>query len=368
MRIKAMQHAAVLGVFLIMAACSASEETPVEQTHIIRPVRTQRVFTGSGSRVRSFSGVARAGVETSLSFKVAGTVNQLNVDVGDRVRAGSVIAVLDPRDYELQVEDAVAALAQARAQERNASADYERVRGLYENGNASVADLDASRAAAESATARVSSAQKRVEFARLQVAYTMLTSPVDGAVAEVPVELNENVTAGGAVVVLNSGSVPEVEIAVPESLIARVRDGDRATVRFDSLGGEAFGATVSEVGVAPTRPATTFPVALTLDRADSRILPGMAAEADFRFSDGTGSGQIVAPAQAVGSDDNGTFVWVIEPRENGLAVAHRRDVSVGDLVSSGLVMRSGLDDSELIATAGIASLSEGMTVRLIDQE
>ncbi|MFQ6114519.1 MAG: efflux RND transporter periplasmic adaptor subunit, partial [bacterium] len=138
-------------ISLTFLACGGGEQKVEE---IIRPVRYQQVYSTGGSRVRSFSGTARSGVESKLSFKVAGTVLEVPVKVGDKVRSGQLIARLDPKDYQLKVQQADASLARAKAEERNAKADYERIRALYENNNASKDDLDAARAGFESASAQ----------------------------------------------------------------------------------------------------------------------------------------------------------------------------------------------------------------------
>jgi len=102
-----------------LAACESEEPVPAS---IIRPVRTQQVFSSGGTRVRTFSGAAQAGLESRLSFRVAGKVQALNVKVGDQVKAGELIAELDPMDYRLQVEETEASLERARADLRNAEA------------------------------------------------------------------------------------------------------------------------------------------------------------------------------------------------------------------------------------------------------
>ena len=108
-------------VFLVMMSqvwgCGGGEP---DVEPLVRPVRYEEVYSTGSGRVRSFSGVAKAGVETNLSFKVSGTVRRLEVKVGDRVRAGQLIADLDPEDYELQVQDAEASLARGTAELRNA--------------------------------------------------------------------------------------------------------------------------------------------------------------------------------------------------------------------------------------------------------
>ena len=101
------------------------------------------------------------------------------------------------------------------------------MRGLFERDNASQAEYDATRAARDSALAQVNSTQKKLETAQLQLEYTELHSPIDGAVAEVPVEVDENVLVGQPIVVLNAGAQPEVEVGIPEVLIREIRQGAR---------------------------------------------------------------------------------------------------------------------------------------------
>ncbi len=266
-------------VALLAAGCA--EQAPPQEP--LRPVRWMVVYSTGMERTRSFSGTARAGQESRLSFRIPGTVEVLSTRVGDRVRAGEVLARLDPTDYRLRVEDAEAALARAGAESRNAEANYARIRDLYENNNASLNDLDAALAGYQSATAALESTEKKLEQARLQLGYTELISPTDGAIAEVPVEANENVQAGQTVAVLTSGSRPEVEVGMPEVFISLVRDGQEVEVTFDALGARIFAATVTEVGVASTGLATTFPVKVRLDDDQPEVLSGMAAEVHFRF-------------------------------------------------------------------------------------
>jgi RND family efflux transporter MFP subunit len=352
---------------LAVAACAvtwiACAGAPPEEEPI-RPVRVQQVFSTGGSRVRTFSGAARAGVESRLSFRVPGAVRRIPVKVGDTVRSGTVLAELDPKDYELQVEDAQASLAQAEARERNAEANLERVRGLYENNNASQNEYDAARAEYEYSAAQVASTEKKLELARSQLGYARLVSPVDGAISAVEVEVNENVSVGQTAVVLTSGNRPEVQVAVPEVFIAQIREGQSVDVTFDALPGESFPAVVSEVGVAATGLATTFPVTVRLRNPSSKILPGMAAEVAVRFETGDGRGRMVVPPFAVGEDRRGRFAFVAEPGEQGLATVRRKEVRVGDLTGDGLEILEGLAEGELLITAGISQIEDGMQVRL----
>ena len=108
-------------------------------------------------------------------------------------------------------------------------------------------------------------------------------------------EVNENVSPGQPVEVLAAGAAPEVDFAVPEALIARVREGTRAAVVFDAIPGERFDAVVTEVGVTTTAVGTTFPVTVRLDAGAPEIRSGMAAAVDMVFEEEQASSRFDLP-------------------------------------------------------------------------
>ena len=355
----------VVAAFGLATAQGGCGGETAEPRPVIRPVRYQEVISSGARRERKFSGSARAGVESQLSFRVAGIVQSVSVVVGDAVKKGTEIARLDATDYRLQLQEAEASLAQALAAERRAQADYDRIRGLYENQNAAKSDLDAARALSESSQAQVTAAQQRRELARRQLSYTRLTAPVDGAIASMLVEANENASVGQAVALLTSGSRPEVEVAMPGVLIAQVREGDTAEVAFDALPGASFPAAITEVGVAATSAGATFPVTVRLSADDSSVRSGMAATVTFRFDSGDGQQRIFVPPEAVGEDRSGRFVFVLERTAGELGTARRRAVEVGDLTPEGIEIEDGLVDGELLVTAGVRRIQDSQQVKVL---
>lgn len=341
----------------------ACEKPAPKPKTVIRPVRAERVFFGGGERTRAFSGVAQAGKQIELSFKVGGSVAQVTVKMGDSVTAGDLVAELDAEDILLEMEEAEAALARQQADARNAAANYARIEALYEGNNASLAELDAARAQAETAEAAVRSAEKSLQLARRRAQYTRLEAPVDGAIAEKLITEDENVQAGQTVLRLNAGTQPEVQVTIPEVLIAQITVGDDVVVRFDAFPGKTFAARVREVGVAATGGAS-FPVIVRLTEPQAAIRPGMAAEVAFVFGHGGDNRpRILAPAKAIGEDIHGRFAFVVEPTENGLALAKRVAVVTGALTAEGLEIFEGLGDGDYLVTAGVHKLIDGQTVK-----
>lgn len=350
------------GMALWLGACG-DPQPPAPAEPPVRPVRLTQVYAAGNEQPRSFSGAARAGVESRLSFKVGGTLRQIAVQVGDHVERGAFLAELDPRDFEIKRREAEAALARAQAETRRARADYQRVRGLYENSGASRTELDAARAAAESSAAAVESARQQLQLAQRQVEYARLEAPLEGEIAAVEVDVNENVGAGQGVLTLISGDRPEVEVAIPEVLISGVNRGDSARVRFDALPGEEFAAVVTEVSVAAGAPS--FPVKVRLVEPDSRIRSGMAAVVELDFVAANGADHVLVPPVAVQRDARGHFVYTVElADEAGRGIVRRLDVRIGELREDGLEIVEGVVDGSRLVTAGVSRIHDGLVVRL----
>lgn len=348
-------------LLIIVAACG--EEEQIEE--LIRPVRYQEVIFGGSGRLRIFTGTAKAGIESKLSFKVGGTIKSINVKLGDGVKRGQLIASLDATDYSVRVKEAEAGLKEAESQELNAKNNYDRSKALYESNSISKSELDAARARYESAKANVERMKSALQYARLQLSYTRLTAPIDGTIAEVPAEINENVNVGKHVVTITSEGETEVEVFVPEVFISRIEVGTEVDIAFDAIRDKDFTGKVSEVGVSTGGYATTYPVKVNLDEEDPRIKPGMAAEVRFNFEVTDDLNRIIVPLASVGEDDEGRYVFTVTPDSVGIGIANKVRVNVGELTGDGLEILEGLVDGDLVVTAGVTRIQNGQKVKLL---
>lgn len=341
-------------------ACSPELEEPAE---VVRPVRALEVRSSVPVRERAFSGVTHASIESALSFKVGGTVEDVLVEVGDAVRAEQVIAHVDSTDAELQLEQAKAALNQARAEARKAENDFERVRTLYENGNTSKQSYDQARAQKEATEQSVRNYEKQVELVERNLSYTELRSPAEGSIATVDVEAGENVAAGQRIVQLVAGNILEVHLGIPEIVISDVVRGMPVEVDFVAAPDQHFEGRVTEVGIA-TGPTSNYPVIVALEGSWARLRPGMAADVHFRF-EGEGNDRVfVVPSTAVHEDTSGRHLFVVEDNGAGRGVVRRRDVRVGGLTSAGLEVLDGLAEGDLVVTAGMSRIEDGLAVKV----
>ncbi len=352
----------IIAILLLLSGC---EQDQVDQQQRLRRVKYLQIENTIDGLSRSFSGLAKGSQEANLSFKIAGTIASLPVKVGTHLQAGQLIAKVDNMQYALQVQQAQAALAQAKAAQRNALAAFERLKGLYENNNASRNDLDAARASSDSSQAQVRAAGKSLELARLNLSYTQLKSSSACDVAEVHVENNENISSGQSIVKVSCGQQMDVEIAVPGRYVSSIKPNMLAKVTFSSLPGKKITARVSEISVASNAGAT-FPITLILESNPEGLRSGMVAEVSLFFNHQSSTGTIiVVPPIAVSEDMQGRFVYIVELSETKhVGIIKRRTVSVGELTTSGLEIARGLTSSDKVVIAGVTVIRDGLKVRI----
>ncbi len=348
----------VAALALLIAACD-SATAPEED--LLRPVRYLTIADTVAGRSRTFSGTLKSTRESRLSFKVAGTVTELPVQIGQQLGPGELIARLDSDSFALQVEQAQASLVEAQAGERNAQANYDRTKGLYANDNASLNELDAARAGAEAAAAQVRAATKALEIARLNVSYTRLTAAEECSVASISVEVNENVSAGQQIGAVSCGTTFEVELGVPESLITFVDRNTPVSISFGALNGRSFTGEVTEVSTSGS--AAVFPVVVRVNERDPALRSGLAADVSFRFSTSALADTFVLPLAAIINDPDGVYVYIAEPAEvDGEALVTRRAVELGELTENGVEIVEGLNPGDDVITAGVSVIRPGQRV------
>ena len=370
----------IVFVFLLSIIMVSCKEKVVEKKVVLRPVRYGKVIKSGSANSQVFSGTAQSSKSSNLSFKVAGTINSLMVKVGDKVRKGQLIARIDAIDYSVQYDQAVAQLKSAETQIKSAETQlvttksaYERVEKLYENNSVPLSEYEQAKASYEAAQsqqtaalAQVTAAQKQVEAAGNQVSYARLTAPFSGIITNVMAEENELVGSGTPIATLNAERDPEVVVGMPETFIAQIKKGQHAHIVFSTIPDQFFEGTISEVSFSSNTGAT-YPVIVKIDNPTNAIRPGMVANVEFSFGKKTDQQAfLVAPVQAIGEGTSGNFAFVLNKGNNGYAVK-KQNVEVGKLLATGFEVKNGLEEGDLVATAGLKSLLDGMEVKLLEE-
>jgi RND family efflux transporter MFP subunit len=338
-------------ILFVVLGCTA--EPPEKE--IPRPVRSIVVGDPSAVTSRWWPGRAKATQEVDLGFEVTGQLIERPVKVGDEVQAGTVMARLDPRDYEN-------ALVRAKAERDRARAFHERVAEAAKTGAVARQDVDDARARFNQAEAEVKIQQKAVDDTRI-------VAPFDGIVSQTFVDNFQNVRAKQPVIRLLDVSRIEMIIDIPEAFINLAPYVKDLRVRFDALPGKELRATIKQIGGEASQATRTYPVTLIMDPSGqgAEVKPGMAGEATagrIEIPDDLRQDGVEVPASALFSPDGtapeDTFVWVVDEQTK---TVHRRKVTTGELTERGGTLVQGLEAGERIVTAGVSYLRDGQKVR-----
>lgn len=356
--------AAALVSLLALSACS-EPAPPAEMPP--RAIQWMKVSAEAAGGSRIISGITTAVSDTALAFEVKGTVATVEVNLGDRITKGQVLASLDPEPLELAVRDAEANLSSAEATLLDASVSFERATRLFEEEVASAAERDRAQARFDSSRSAVEAAEARLALAQRDLRRSVLRAPFDGAISVKDVEPAETVFTGKVVFELDSGeSGLRAEVQVPETLIADVHQGQEVEVAFPSMSGQQFPAVVSEVG---TRAADGNAFTVKADLVDrvTDARPGMTAEVRFSYQsslDGVVAleGYMVPIAAVYHSMDGKMSVFAFD---GASSTVRRVPVVSGGVRDNEVAVLEGLEEGTIIATAGVHFLQDGQTVTLL---
>jgi multidrug efflux system membrane fusion protein len=344
-------------LLLSLAGCGGSEEA-TEQAPVARPVKIMTVGGLDGGGVVTFPGRVAAGEQVDLAFRVGGPLIELPVQEGEQVSKGQVVASIDPRDFQILVNS-------AQAQFDKAEADIERLSALYEKDAASKAQLDQVRATRDVARAALDDAQA-------DLGDTHLRAPFSARVGEVFTENFQDVQRKQPILSLVGIDTIEIQVDLPESIVARFRAQDKgkgeAFARFDAAPGREFPLEMTELAAQADPQTQTYQATLVMPQPEGvNIFPGMTAEVVGRLPATEETRQaIVVPAVAVAASDSGSaYVWVVDQET---MLVHRREVTTGDLVGTDEIrITEGLASGELIAVSAVSTLREDMPVRKMDE-
>jgi RND family efflux transporter MFP subunit len=355
-----------IGVLLTVLIVSCKNKEANKEA--IRPVFYQKIAESSVAGKRVFAGISQAENEAKLSFKVGGTLEKIHFKLGENVKKGEVIAHLNIDDYRINFQKAQASKKNAEVQLTSATSAFNRIEKLYGNNNASLSDFEKAKAQYESAKAMLKTAESQVSAARNQLNYTKLKAPFAGSISKIMAKENEMIGAGMPVLMFSSSGNTELRTQVPEGVIKQMELGQEVSIKFSAIADKTFKGVVSEIGRS-TGGASTYPLIIDLKDKHEEILPGMACTIEMVFKqEGVTNQFLIIPSDAVSHDEGGDFVFVIkESDEDGVFIAKRRDVTLGELTASGYEIKDGLNTEDTIITAGLSFMYDGRKVRLLDK-
>jgi multidrug efflux system membrane fusion protein len=356
---------------LVLAACGKGEATKTTPT---TPALVQAAVPADGGNGNRLSGEVRAHHEADLGFRIPGKIVARLVDAGTAVKAGTVLARLDPADVQQATEAASAQVAAAKAEFSNAKAELERYRSLFERKFVSQAVLDQRQTAFDAAKARFDQATAEQARARNQLGYATLVADRAGIITQVNADIGQVVAAGQSVMRLAGPDEPEVLVNVPESRINEVQAQRSApvTVTLWNTPGARYAGRIREIAGAADPASRTFAMRVSILKPDAEVHLGTTADvalsdtvtAPRGASNNAGAASPVRiPLTAITRKDDSATVWVLDAQAGTVAP---RAVTVARYGDADAIVSAGLAPGEQVVVAGVHKLLPGQKVKPMD--
>lgn len=358
-----MTRATAAGILLVSAlALGACSEKKAENdaAAVIRPVKVVEIAKASNVRELEYSGAVKSRTEMNLGFRVAGKITERLVDVGDRVKPGTVVARIDATDYQLAVNSAQANLDAAQKAVETADIANKRSHTLFAKDAVPKAQVEQAQLTYDQAAATRTAAAASLDQAKNQMSYAELKSDRDGIVTIIDADRGQVVAAGTPVLTVVADDEKEVQIAVPENDIAEFKPGKGVKVSFWSDATLSLDGKVREVSGSADPQSRTFSVRVSLPD-DPRVLIGMTANVVADVA--AGADQITVPLSALAEKDGGKIVWTVD---RTAATVHARSVQVADFTGDGVGVTQGLKPGDIVVSAGTQFMTENLKVKLPD--
>lgn len=345
------------GIAAIVLVCgwqlykSITYEPP--KVHYVPLVRTYTVEQNAAIGQNTYPGEVRGRYESDLAFQASGKINRRLVNVGDTVTAGQVLMTLDPKDIQQDVEAANAQLASAESAQKLAAANAERYTHLYQTGAASKLTLDQYVNELNAANASLREARANATASYNQLEYTSLVSDADGVVSSLSGEIGQVVSSGTVMATVVRKGEREIKIDVPENVLLKV--GQKARVIFWALANTEAEGYVREISPMADSVSRTYEVAVAVPELPENAKLGMTAKVSF---DTDIKDTLVIPAAAIYSVGGNRQVWVVRDKHVQL-----QPVKVTSYMGNDVCVASGLKPGDVVVTAGLSKLINGMEVR-----
>ncbi|MEB6667540.1 efflux RND transporter periplasmic adaptor subunit [Acinetobacter vivianii] len=349
----------ILGFVIVSSVVLSACQKEVPKTEEIPYVM---VAQPSGNHVeqKSYAGDVQAKQQTALAFRVGGQITERYVDVGDRVKVGQVLAKLDVKDAQLQMNAAKAQLQSAQAAAKIAAEEYQRYQQLLPVNAVSRSQFDAIKNQYESAQASLQQARSNYEVSSNQTGYNQLISNKNGVITQRQIEIGQVIAAGQAAYQLAIDGEREVVFGVPEQAVSTIKVGQPAWVTLWSQPEARFAARVREVSPAADQ-SRTFTVKVSLLEGQSSIQLGQSARVFFVAQD---NNVLSVPLSSVTANDQQAYVWVV----NANQTIRKVPVTLGTYGRDSVPVLSGLKATDWVVVGGVHLLRDQQKIHPVDRD
>ncbi|GIZ07578.1 MexH family multidrug efflux RND transporter periplasmic adaptor subunit [Flavobacterium sp. UMI-01] len=326
-----------------MVSCSEKKENETVEQTIIPKVTVKKIDTNTEPEVLNYSGTIEADNTVSLGFSVAGRISIVNVQEGQKVKKGQLLASIEQINYKNAFDIANAGLEQAND-------NFKRLQSLYEKNSLPERDFIAVKVAVAQANANKNLAAKNL-------ADTKLYAPFSGIITAKLTEIGATAAPSVPAFTIMKTDKVYAKASIAESEIAKLKIGTEASVDIESINKSFYGK-VAIVNPSADPLTRTFNVKVRLDNNDDTLLPGMIST--IKINTNKTVNVITIPSESIVRDANNIlYVYVVK---NNRAIKKR--VSVGSFKGNEVIVTDGLSVGDLLVTAGNKDIKDGQTVAL----
>ncbi|GFE66196.1 efflux RND transporter periplasmic adaptor subunit [Litoreibacter roseus] len=363
--------AALSAVLLLMACLPGNEDETTQSDDPVRAVKTVVAQHSSSTQLRTFPAILEPPQITQLAFEVGGRLGAVDLQIGQNVAKGDVLLTINPEDFDLQKQQAEAALAEAESGLQNARDEADRQIQLFERNVASRVARDRAVTARDQALARVEQLRRTLDLVRGSNADTQLLAPFDSIVNSIEVQNFGAVQPGQPVVTLYQDNGLQARILVSYHVVSQLSLGDAVVIRSADQPDVSLPARISEI--ARRAPAVSaFPVIVKLEETPENLRSGMAVETVIELPIEQDTQGILLPVSAlathltvdlarVRADGQKRSGQVFVVKDGVLA---KRDVVIAGIDGTEMIVSGGLKPGDRVVTAGVPFLYPDQRVSL----
>ncbi len=357
-RVQLQKWSVIPGIALCVLATACSEREENQTSQPPRPVLSILVEPPTTGIFGPFTGTIQPRYQSTKGFQISGRIVTRNANAGDLVKAGQLLASLDPRLSKFSLNSAQAEVANARANLVNTKATEERKRKLLAEGTGGTtqAQVDDAIANRETGQAALDQALANLRKAKEQLGYTQLLAEYDGVISSWDAEVGQVVSAGQAVVTVARPDIREAVFDVPAELTEQMQQGGAFTVSLLMDNALSTSGKIREIAPLAEASTRTQRVRLSLENTPEAFRLGTTVTVTQSHR----TAPIVRiPAAAILRDAGRAQVWIVTPSDT----VELREILIGRQEGDVVEVSTGLVSGDRVVTAGIHSLTIGQRVR-----
>jgi len=348
-----------VSITLLIASCGSEDKRSVSDILPAINVKVNQVESNSNSPFLSVSGKIQANNSADLSTRMMGYVNQVHVNVGDKVKKGQLLVSINNADLQAKKAQVNAGITEASAAFNNAQKDYNRFKSLFANNSASQKEMDDITANFEMAKARLEAANQMKNEVNAQFTYSNITAPFSGIVTSKNVEAGNMANPGVPLISIETPGNFEVMAMVPETEISEIKTGTTVNVLVKSIN-QTIKGMVKEVSTSAKNTGGQYLVKIDLDKTDANILSGMFTTVQFPVERKANTSMVLILKEAIVTNGQLSGVYTVSQSNTAML----RWLRLGRTFGNQVEVLSGLNADEAYIIQAEGKLFNGAKISI----